>query len=145
MTIEVTYTIDCPDYNQLFSQCGWAVSQVCDTLFQDTQISLVIVSEEEIQTLNSQYREKSQSTDVLSFPLWEDYREIDPETPLGEMFICYPYACNQAQRLEHSRRKELAILTIHGIWHIMGYDHLTESQYQEMQEQENRSLSLINV
>ena len=144
MTIEITYTIDCPDHDQLFHKCGWAVSQVCDPLFSDTQISLVVVSEEEIQTLNNQYRDKPQATDVLSFPLWKDHTEIHPDTPLGEIFLCYTYAYNQAQRLGNSLTQELAILTIHGIWHIMGYDHLTDQQHHEMQTQENRSLHLLD-
>lgn len=94
------------------------------------EISLMITGQEQIQALNRDYRGKDQPTDVLSFALQEN-REgeeafIGPPDGLlhlGEIIISYPQAEIQAAERGHSVKKELAELIVHGVLHILGYDH----------------------
>lgn len=83
------------------------------------EISIVLVSDDKIKELNKKYRKINRVTDVLAF----DY---------GEIFICLPQAKKQAEQLGHSLKKELAILLIHGILHLAGYDDETKIGYNKM-------------
>ena len=83
------------------------------------EISIVLVSGTKIRELNRKYRKINRVTDVLAF----DY---------GEIFICLPQAERQAKQLGHSLKKELAILLIHGILHLAGYDDEKKLDYNKM-------------
>jgi probable rRNA maturation factor len=83
------------------------------------ELSLALVTDPEIHTLNRQYRGKDKPTDVLSFPLAD---ELQPFL-LGDVVISVETAARQAQRRDHSLREELQTLLIHGILHLLGYDH----------------------
>lgn len=83
------------------------------------EISLAIIGETKIKEINKKYRGKNRVTDVLAF----DY---------GEIFICLPQAKKQARQLGHSLRKELAILLIHGILHLAGYNDETKKDYNKI-------------
>jgi probable rRNA maturation factor len=77
------------------------------------------VTDREIHSLNRQYRGKDKPTDVLSFPLAD---ALQPSL-LGDVVISVATAARQAQRRGHSLREELQTLLIHGILHLLGYDH----------------------
>ena len=124
------------------------------------ELDLSIVSNEEIQVLNRDYRGLDKPTDVLSFALTEvtsefdvDFAHLDlteeaeetedlEETEfedeeaipqhLGDIIISYPRAKEQAQDYGHSLDRELAFLAVHGFLHLNGYDHQTEEEAQEM-------------
>jgi probable rRNA maturation factor len=83
------------------------------------ELSLALVTDPEICALNRQYRGKDKPTDVLSFPLAD---ELQPSL-LGDVVISVETAARQAQRQGHSLREELQTLLIHGILHLLGYDH----------------------
>jgi rRNA maturation RNase YbeY len=83
------------------------------------ELSLALVTDREIHTLNRQYRGKDKPTDVLSFPLADT---LQPAL-LGDVIISLETAARQAQRRGHSLREELQTLLIHGILHLLGYDH----------------------
>jgi len=83
------------------------------------EISIVLVSETKIKELNRKYRKINRVTDVLAF----DY---------GEIIICLPQAKRQAKQLGHSLKKELAILLIHGILHLAGYNDETKKDFNKM-------------
>lgn len=98
----------------------------------NVEISLVIVGQERIHELNREYRDKDKPTDVLSFAMSEQKDEEEETgflTPpdglvhLGEVIVSYPQAVIQAAEHGHSIQKEMAILIIHGVLHILGYDH----------------------
>jgi len=85
----------------------------------DKEISLSFCSAEEIQELNKKYRDKDYVTDVLSFPAGTGI-----ELPvLGDIVICVTRAQEQAHELGHSLKRELAFLFVHGLLHLLGYDH----------------------
>jgi probable rRNA maturation factor len=95
------------------------------------EISLVVTWQERMQELNREYRGQDRPTDVLSFSMSEAL-EGEPNAfigppdgllHLGEIIISYPQAVIQAQEHGHSVKKEIAILIVHGVLHILGYDH----------------------
>ncbi len=91
------------------------------------EISVTFVDNAEIQRLNKQYRNKDAATDVLSFPLGENNEyDINQETGaamLGDIVISMERAMEQAQLYGHSLQREVAFLTVHSMFHLLGYDH----------------------
>ncbi|MTT33269.1 rRNA maturation RNase YbeY [Terrilactibacillus sp. BCM23-1] len=106
----------------------------------DCELSLTFVDNDRIQAINAEYRDKDQPTDVISFALEEldddEVSIIDPnlEAPrvLGDIIVSIPKARVQAQSYEHSFDRELGFLVIHGLLHLLGYDHMTESDAKKM-------------
>ena len=140
---------------------------------KDAEISLAIVGDGRIRKLNKMYRGRNRVTDVLAFENksiisylskafprlsakggpasgWkkENIEFIEPPDNikrLGEIIICYPRAKKQAKRLDHSLEKELTILLIHGILHLLGYEHEKGGQEEEkMKEMEDKILKKTN-
>lgn len=93
----------------------------------NTEVSVIFVDNEEIAKLNKQYRGKPTPTDVLSFPLGEDdHYDINQETGaamLGDIVISMERAMEQAEMYGHSLQREVAFLTVHSMFHLLGYDH----------------------
>ena len=99
---------------------------------QSCEVSVTFVDNEQIAVLNGEYRNKPQPTDVLSFPLGEDDTyDMDPETEtllLGDIVISLEKAMEQADLYGHSLQREVAFLTVHSMYHLLGYDHLDEGE-----------------
>ena len=91
------------------------------------EISVTFVDDAEIHRLNLQYRGKDQATDVLSFPLGENGKyDVNQETGaamLGDVVISMERAVEQAALYGHSLQREVAFLTVHSMFHLLGYDH----------------------
>lgn len=117
---------------------------------ENIELSISIVDNLEIQKLNKQFRNIDKPTDVLSFPMLEfecglddinveDSINIDTnEIVLGDIIISIEKAIEQSKEFEHSIQRELAFLTAHSMFHIMGYDHKTVEDEEVMkQKQEN--------
>jgi len=86
-----------------------------------TELSITFIDNEEIRNLNKEYRQKDSATDVLSFPF---YNELNlPINILGDVIISVERAEEQANEFEHSLDREIAFLLVHGILHLLGYDH----------------------
>lgn len=97
------------------------------------EIVIKLGGKEESQALNAQYRKKDYPTDVLSFPMEE---ELPDGFYLGDIFICYPIAREQAQEGGITIEQELLTLMLHGIIHLAGFDHETDSgEMLKLQEQ----------
>ena len=113
------------------------------------EVSVVFADDEYIRELNRQYRGIDKATDVLSFALSEgDEPEVvdgPEETLLGDIVISLETATRQAEEFGHSLERELAFLTIHGMLHLLGYDHETEAERIEMRQQEEHILSLLGI
>lgn len=94
---------------------------------QTAEISVTFVDNAEIAELNGQYRNKPQPTDVLSFPLGVDGQyDMNNETGavmLGDVVISMERAMEQAELYGHSLQREVAFLTVHSMYHLLGYDH----------------------
>ncbi len=113
----------------------------------DVELGLVITSQERVQQLNKSYRGKDEPTDVLAFYMTSaDFIEPpDGMRHLGEVIISYPQAVIQAKEHQHSVKKELAILIIHGVLHLLGYDHEESGQERQMRGREADILSQIGT
>lgn len=114
-----------------------------------TEVSLVLADDEYIRVLNRQYRDKDCSTDVLSFALNEGDEPLMIDGPeevlLGDIIISLETATRQAEEYGHSLERELAYLTVHGILHLLGYDHMTEEDKKEMRKEEEYVLSFLGI
>ena len=97
----------------------------------DKEIELIITTNEAIQEINKEHRNIDKDTDVLSFP-YEDM----PMSPLGSIVISASHVEEKAQEFGHQKSDELALLFIHGLLHILGFDHEVDNG--EMREEEAR-------
>jgi len=119
-----------------------------------TEMGLLITDNKTIQKLNSIYRGEDKPTDVLAFQMTPGMNQ-EPELSfvsapdgikhLGEVVISYPQAVKQAQEQGHSVTRELALLIVHGMLHLLGYDHERREEEQKMRDKENRILSVLEV
>jgi probable rRNA maturation factor len=114
-----------------------------------TEVSVVLADDEYIHQLNRQYRGKDCPTDVLSFALNEgeepEILDEPEEILLGDIIISLETATRQAKEYGHSLERELAYLTVHGILHLLGYDHMTEDEKKEMRQEEEHILSFLGI
>jgi len=111
------------------------------------EVSMVFTDSETVQQLNRDYRGMDEPTDVLAFymlPQGEgnDSFGLPPDevTRLGEVIISYPQAMEQAREQGHSPERELALLIVHGILHLLGYDHEKPEEEDEMRKREKELL-----
>lgn len=107
------------------------------------KVSLAIIAEEEIKRLNKAYRSIDKVTDVLSFSEKETKMVFPGEKKesLGEILICYPQALRQAKENKKPLKEELALLFVHGLLHLLGYDHKKEKEARKMRQLEEKILS----
>lgn len=108
------------DEAQFQSQIGQVLEKLGET---DCELSLLLTDDAEIQALNRAYRDLDKATDVLSFPQDEDAVNESGDTLLGDVVISVETAARQAEEHHLSFNEELILLAIHGILHLLGYDH----------------------
>lgn len=109
----------------------------------DYEVSISLVNNIEIKKLNNDYREINEVTDVLSFPIEEDM--IIPVPLLGDIIISIEKALEQAKDFQHSIVRELAYLTAHSMFHLMGYDHIDEEGKTKMREKEKEVMKKLKI
>lgn len=96
-------------------------------------LSVVLTTDENIHEYNREYRSVDRPTDVLSFPTDEgDDLLAPPDGFLGDIMISIPRAREQAKALGHSTEREILFLTVHGVLHLLGYDHMRPEDEQIM-------------
>lgn len=113
---------------------------------RDKEVSLSFVNDEAIQQLNSQYRNKNKPTDVLSFSLQEgEFGNINPHI-LGDIVISVDTAMADASKNGLSLEQEINFLIIHGLLHLLGYEHenTTKEEKKKMQAKQKTLFSLLN-
>ena len=121
-----------------------------------TELGLVITSQERVRQLNRSYRGKDEPTDVLAFAMLPAEGEKEADFPpfvtppdgirhLGEVIISYPQAVIQAEEHQHSVNREIAILIIHGVLHLVGYEHDKPTLRRQMVTREEEILNQINL
>ncbi|MEG7333414.1 rRNA maturation RNase YbeY [Bacillus subtilis] len=102
------------------------------------EVSVTIVTNEDIQQINKEYRGKDAPTDVISFALEEEgegeVEILGAEMPpvLGDIIISADRTREQAEEYNHSFKRELGFLAVHGFLHLLGYDHMTKEEEEEM-------------
>lgn len=93
-----------------------------------------LVDKDTIQEINRDYRNKDRVTDVISFAFEDNEEVLQNGFPrvLGEIFICIDKAKEQAEEYHHSFKREVSFLFVHGLLHLLGYDHMNESDEKVM-------------
>lgn len=115
------------------------------------EVSVVFVSKEKIQEINRTYRGIDRVTDVISFALFDNEDDIvfeDEEeeiTTLGDIFICLDVMKEQAKEYGHSEKRELAFLAVHGLLHLLGYEHDTNEKEREMFAKQELILNNLGI
>lgn len=112
-------------------------------LTKNYEVSISFVNNSEIRELNREYRGVDKETDVLSFPM-EDEFEIS--TPLlGDIIISMEKAEEQSIEYGHTLEREVAYLTAHSMFHLMGYDHMTEDEKEIMRGKEKQVMKSLGI
>ena len=124
--------------------------QKAEKVSEKSEMGLKITGDEEIHKLNLQYLDEDRPTDVLSFPMNEQLEAApvfvkvpDGKLHLGDIVISYPTALKQALEHNHPVNREIAILLIHGILHLLGYDHDILKRKSVMRNRETAILKII--
>ena len=100
-------------------------------------VELVICTDDTMQTLNQEHRGKDMGTDVLSFPLETPFTEQSIfGMPLGSIVISASFVEKKAAELGHSNQDELSLIFIHGLLHLLGFDHETDDSEMRTREEE---------
>jgi probable rRNA maturation factor len=137
-----------PDRLALKAAC--AATLAAEGLDGDLLLTVTFVDDAEIQTINAEHRGIDRPTDVLSFSLVDD---PDPSfaTPpgepreLGDVIVSFPRAVAQAEEYGHSVEREVAYLVVHGLLHILGYDHELPDEQGDMRAREEAALATIGL
>jgi len=120
-----------------------ALEKIAQTL-SDKEVELIITDDQTIQELNKEYRGKDSTTDVLSFPLETSFTEESIfGMPLGSIIIAESFVKEKAEALGHSLQDELSLLFIHGMLHLLGFDH--ESDDGEMRAREKELIKQFDL
>ncbi len=112
---------------------------------REGDLTIMIDTPERIQTLNRDFRSVDRVTDVLTFPAWEGEISLSADGYLGDIMICYDRAKEQAADYGHSLERELSFLAVHGVLHLLGYDHMNEADERVMREKQTGILESIGV
>lgn len=109
-------------------------------------LNIVIVDNEKIREINREYRNKDAVTDVISFAFEEvNDVEYDDIRFLGEIYISYERCKSQASDYGHSVRREFCYLAVHGLLHLLGYDHMNEEDKKVMRALEEEILNEYDI
>lgn len=115
----------------------------------EAEVSLMLVDDQRIHSLNLEYRGVDRPTDVLSFALQEELEE-EPDSEfeddmLGDIVISVERAREQAEEYGHSFDREIVYLAVHGTLHLLGYDHEEENDKQEMRSKEEEVMAKLGL
>lgn len=122
---------------------------------ENCEISVTLCTNSEIAELNEEYMHRTGPTDVLSFPqlafdedkcIYEESLTYNGDNLLlGDIVISLERAKEQAEEFGHSERREVGFLTVHSMLHLLGYDHMEDSDREEMQAKEKKILAAMNL
>lgn len=121
-----------------------------EKLTPNTEVDITIVDNDTIHTLNRDYRGIDRPTDVLSFALDEGEEEPevddgDAEHLLGDVIISAPKAVEQGEEFGHGLTREMTYLAVHGLLHLLGYDHMKEEDKRVMRAREEEILKQMDL
>lgn len=130
-------------------------AEILEEDFSNVCVSINFVDAEQIKSLNKEFRNIDKCTDVLSFPNLNKLPEqsikdfesekIDDQLFLGDIVICKQVAKNQAKEYGHSKKREICFLALHGLLHLLGYDHIEKDDERLMNATANKILNAFGV
>lgn len=168
MVTEMTISIE----NEVNYKFDFDENQVIKTVIEtaleyvscpyETVVSVTLTDNESIQSINNEFRGIDNATDVLSFPMLEyavpgdfeflegdeAFEAFDPESGelvLGDIIISTDKVKSQADEFGHSEKRELAFLVAHSMFHLFGYDHMTDEEAKEMEAKQEEVLKMLNI
>ena len=117
--------------------------------YNNLYVNIVLTNPTNIKKMNKKYRNIDKETDVLSFPMYEKEElkniKIHNLDVLGDIVISIERVKKQAIEYGHSFERELAYMTVHGFYHLMGYDHIKEDDKIEMRKKEENVLEKLKI
>lgn len=141
--IEINYNIDAaagwkknfPYFKKYISKTVNATLNIVDVgVAKNVSITFLLTSNKKIKELNMKFRKKNKPTNVLSFPMQSTYRD---NYLLGDIVLANQTLLQESMELRVKKYDYLSKMTIHGMLHLLGYDHKTEKQYKQMKKFEN--------
>lgn len=143
-------------YKKTIEKMFEIAEQVLKENFKEVNLSINFVSEEKIKQLNKDFRNVDRVTDVLSFPnlnkkVDQALKEFEQEKDeygilfLGDIIICKKVAYKQAKEYGHSKKREVCFLALHGLLHLLGYDHIEKKDEEIMMKTANSILEKFGV
>ena len=141
------YIFNTTDEKIDFSEVDSVIKFACKHLnIENPLLNIVIVDNEKIREINKEYRNKDAVTDVISFA-FEEVKDVNYENVrfLGEIYISYERCKEQAKDYGHSVRREFCYLAVHGLLHLLGYDHMTEEDKKVMRALEEEILNEYDI
>lgn len=132
--------------NKVLTEC-FLIEGIQDSFLY---IDITLTNPENIRKLNNQYRNIDRETDVLSFPMFEkneisEIKKVKYKDSLGDIVISIERVKQQAKEYGHSFERELAYMVVHGFYHLMGEDHIEESDKEIMRKKEENVLNKLNI
>src|SRR5574344_2397126 len=118
--IDITDNYGYQDFNYLEDLLDFALDKL---KIKNGMCSIILVGSEEIRKINKEYRKIDKETDVISFALNDNGALPGPINVLGDIYISIPRMKEQAKEYAHSEKRELSFLALHGLLHLLGYDH----------------------
>ncbi|MDQ7047362.1 MAG: rRNA maturation RNase YbeY [Sulfurovum sp.] len=123
--------------NQTTLEVNLAALEEIAHLLSTKEVELIITDDQTMQTLNKEHRDKDTLTDVLSFPIDAPFTEQSIfGMPLGSIIITASFVKEKAAHFDHSEQDELSLLFIHGMLHLLGFDHEVDSGEMRAREEE---------
>ena len=132
------------------------INKILETCFKEEQlnnknlyVNVVLTNSANIRKINEKYRKIDKETDVLSFPMFEkenleNINNINIDI-LGDIVISIEQVEKQSKEYEHSFKRELAYMIVHGFYHLVGYDHMQEDDKKIMREKEENILQKLKI
>lgn len=109
-------------------------------------LNVIIIDNEEIHKINREYRGIDRPTDVISFALEDDHTFVSLDiTVLGDIYISIDKVYEQAKLYNHSVIREISFLTVHGVLHLLGYDHIKEEEEKIMFDKQRKYLDELDI
>ena len=140
INVDVQYATACTDIPDHEEFVNWA--RVClESLKDDAEFTIRIVDESEITELNRKWRGIDKATNVLSFPAGDN--PVMPQL-LGDIVICAPVINKEAEEQRKTMDAHWAHMIIHGLLHLLGYDHVNDKDAEKMETLEIKKLKLLN-
>ena len=132
-------------YQSLFNKIGFKTEQVLK-LKEKYVISVTFVRSQTMHKLNRDYRNIDRPTDVITFALEDNGKiELEGGRVLGDIYISIDKAKEQAKEYNHSLKRELSFLMVHGFLHLLGYDHMNEEDEKVMFDKQERILDSYGI
>ena len=143
----ISFNLDNPQWKKEFPSYKTIISDAVKKTFQsenvesqNNHISVFLTSDNNIKELNLKYRNKNKATNVLAFPIQES---IENKNYIGDLAISLEKIIFESNKYKIKKNKYLSQITIHGILHLLGYDHINDDDYEVMNKIEKRIIKEI--